>query len=36
MTYERLKDVSLRPREKKIPDAGVVCVGDFLTASWRK
>jgi hypothetical protein len=36
MTRECLNDVPLRHRETKIPDAGVVCVGDFLTASWRK
>lgn len=30
MTRERLNDVPSHPRERKIPDVGVVCVGRFL------
>jgi hypothetical protein len=30
MTRERLTDVPSRPRERKIPDVGFVCVGRFL------
>ncbi len=30
MTSERLKDVPLRRRKRKIPDVGFVCAGRFL------